>query len=255
MGAQRDTEVKIMRIRTIKPEFWNHPRLMRLDHGTRLLAIGLLNMADDEGYFVADEFVIRGALMPVEESTTCRRMIDDLSTIGWIKVVETEDMGRVGKVVNFTKHQRIDRAKGSKLKSYYSNGSEIIDDQSTTNRRRIDDQSTLEQGTGNRERNGTGKGTEGGSGGSAKASRVSHFKKPTMDEWKNYCRELNKSWPDPDVESAYDHYEANGWIRGKTKVKDWKACARTCYRNWQERNPNYTTTEYLTENENGELEW
>ena len=27
--------------------------------------------------------------------------------------------------------------------------------------------------------------------------------------------------------SFFNHYEANGWMRGKTKIKDWKACVRT----------------------------
>src|SRR6056297_3431426 len=121
----------LMRIRTIKPEFWTHPRLTRLDHGARLLAIGILNMADDEGYFLADEFIVRGSLFPRDESTIIRRWIDDLSSIGWIEVVEHEDMGRVGKVVNFTRHQRIDRPKSSKLSAYFSTGCEIIDDEST----------------------------------------------------------------------------------------------------------------------------
>jgi hypothetical protein len=147
-----------MRIRTVKPEFWTHPVLMRKDHGTRLLAIGLLNFADDEGYFIADEDVIRGALMPKEISTNVRRMIDDLSRIGYIRIVDHSEMGPIGWVVKFKDHQRVDRANQSKLKVYFGCGtptapttSEAFDEHSTNIRRIIDEQSSTEQGTGNRE--------------------------------------------------------------------------------------------------------
>lgn len=36
-----------------------------------------------------------------------------------------------------------------------------------------------------------------------------------------------------DLDGQYfiDHYESNGWMRGKTKIKDWKACVRTWKKN------------------------
>lgn len=62
-----------MRIRTLKPEFWAHETLSRLPHFTRLMAIGLLNLADDEGYFYANPILIRAALFPfVDDSGTIR---------------------------------------------------------------------------------------------------------------------------------------------------------------------------------------
>ncbi len=41
------------RIRTIKPEFWSDEKLATVSEATLLVAIGLLNLADDEGYFNA----------------------------------------------------------------------------------------------------------------------------------------------------------------------------------------------------------
>ena len=52
----------------------------------------------------------------------------------------------------------------------------------------------------------------------------SRFIKPTVDQVAEYCEERGNS---VDAQAFIDHYEANGWMRGKTKVKDWKACART----------------------------
>jgi hypothetical protein len=55
-------------------------------------------------------------------------------------------------------------------------------------------------------------------------------RKPSRDEWLAYAKTLN-GWNLTDAETAWDYYESNGWrIGGKAPVKDWQACARTCYR-------------------------
>jgi hypothetical protein len=113
-----------MRIRTIKPEFWSHPVLSRLPDGGRLAAIGLLNLADDAGYFLADPALIRSALWPFDEdSSNARRALDDLSKAGYIEVRDSQTHGPIGLVVNFLKHQKIDRPSPSKLASYYNSTS------------------------------------------------------------------------------------------------------------------------------------
>jgi hypothetical protein len=134
------------RIRTIKPEFWTHPVMAKQDDATRLMAIALLNFADDEGYFHAEPNVIRGFARPFDEnSTITRRCLDNLSKIGYVSICENENYGLIGYIETFKEHQRIDRPSDSKLKKYYSSNA----------RRTLDDQSTLE-------RKGTGKGKEQG---------------------------------------------------------------------------------------------
>lgn len=54
------------------------------------------------------------------------------------------------------------------------------------------------------------------------------FQPPSVKEVTNYCNERNNKI---DPQSFVDHYETNGWIRGKTKIKDWKACIRTWEKN------------------------
>ncbi|HBS0572930.1 TPA: DnaT-like ssDNA-binding domain-containing protein, partial [Klebsiella pneumoniae] len=46
------------RIRTIKPEFWTDEDMAEVSEPACLLAIGLLNYADDEGYFNANPKLI-----------------------------------------------------------------------------------------------------------------------------------------------------------------------------------------------------
>lgn len=147
-----------MRIRTVKPEFWSHPVIGRLPGETQAIAIGLLNMADDEGFLLADPVAIKSALRPFDDSSTIvRRCVDELSRAGWIVVRTHHSHGPIGCIPNFAAHQRIDRPKTSKLKKYYD---VAIDDESTTNRRCVDDKTAeegnREQGTGN----GTGNGKE-----------------------------------------------------------------------------------------------
>ena len=54
--------------------------------------------------------------------------------------------------------------------------------------------------------------------------RSNKFIIPTLQEVQTYCME-RKNKIDP--ESFIDHYQAKGWIVGKSKMKDWKACVRT----------------------------
>jgi hypothetical protein len=55
-----------------------------------------------------------------------------------------------------------------------------------------------------------------------------YFKKPTIEEVKQYCLE-RKNKIDP--QHFIDYYEANGWKVGKNKMQNWKACIRT----WERR--------------------
>lgn len=56
------------------------------------------------------------------------------------------------------------------------------------------------------------------------------FTPPTLEDVTAYCTERGNS---VSPQKFLDHYEANGWMRGKTKVKDWRACVRT----WEGNQP------------------
>jgi hypothetical protein len=60
-------------------------------------------------------------------------------------------------------------------------------------------------------------------------SPVKRFTPPTVEEVFNYC---NERCNNVDAQSFVDHYSSNGWMRGKNKIKDWKACVRT----WEKNN-------------------
>ena len=67
------------------------------------------------------------------------------------------------------------------------------------------------------------------------SNKKAFFKKPTLDEVKNYCI-LRKN--NIEAEAFIDFYESKGWQIGKEKMKSWKACVRT----WESREKKNTKT-------------
>ena len=64
------------------------------------------------------------------------------------------------------------------------------------------------------------------------AKKRTVFKPPTIEEVRAYCLERGNS---VDAELWHNHYRANGWMVGKTKMVDWKAAVRTWERNGYDR--------------------
>nr|DAU85303.1 MAG TPA: Replication initiator A family protein [Caudoviricetes sp.] len=69
-----------------------------------------------------------------------------------------------------------------------------------------------------------------------KAPSATRFSPPTVEQVRAYFRERGVPPADAQTEADkfVDRYEANGWIVGKTKMKDWKAAARNWLRNRKE---------------------
>ncbi len=72
--------------------------------------------------------------------------------------------------------------------------------------------------------------------------KQSKFVKPTIEEIQQYIDEKNYSF---DAEEFYNHYESNGWMVGKTHMKQWKsACA-----NWNKRQQEFSPKKSDTKKE------
>ena len=70
--------------------------------------------------------------------------------------------------------------------------------------------------------------------GEGREKRQSRFSPPARAEVAAYCAERGNA-VDPD--RFWDHYEANGWMVGKNKMRDWKAAVR----NWEKREREFGT--------------
>lgn len=93
----------------------------RIEDSAKCVALALLNFADDEGYFLAEPNLVRSSCRPFDDdSTIIRRSLDLLREAGWIEVRNHPSHGPIGRIVNFTEHQKIDRPKSSGLSGYFA---------------------------------------------------------------------------------------------------------------------------------------
>ncbi|MET8694769.1 HNH endonuclease [Streptomyces bauhiniae] len=107
------------RIRTVKPEFWEDEVVGLLPRDARLLFISTFNMADDEGllrwtpsYIKAQTFMYDDDLSPKHVESLMTMLTDAGLIFPYIGGVARQQMAVV---VNFRKHQRINRPQKSKL--------------------------------------------------------------------------------------------------------------------------------------------
>ena len=63
------------------------------------------------------------------------------------------------------------------------------------------------------------------------------FTPPTVEEVTAYCKERGNK---VDAEQFIAFYTSKGWMVGKNKMKDWKACIRT----WERRDAKPTEVRY-----------
>ena len=78
----------------------------------------------------------------------------------------------------------------------------------------------------------------------------SRFRAPTYDEIFDFMKSKNalagNVWPDAKVlteaKAFFNHYESNGWMVGKNKMKNWEAAVR----NWMNNNSKFETQKINT---------
>jgi hypothetical protein len=181
------------RIRTIKPEFWQNEELSAISAEAALLAIALLNYADDYGYFRAHPQLIKAACFPIRElSSNVPRMLSELSRVGYIKLGETPDGKTYGLIVNFSKHQRVDKPNQSQI-SALSITWKVLDDDSTNVPRIVGDVS------------GTEKEKEGNSKGIGKGSSTAVSDEPAPQGQQIARLAKHSEFPQP-FQEAMRHY-------------------------------------------------
>ena len=105
------------RIRTIKPEFWSDEKVGELKRDERLLFIGLLNLADDEGVLKATPAFIKGQIFAYDEDLTIsdvRSWLDGLIIAKMLLPFE-HNSERFFLIRTFGDHQKINRPTPSKI--------------------------------------------------------------------------------------------------------------------------------------------
>lgn len=103
------------RIRSVKPGFWQDQRLSRLPSLTRLTFLCLISMADDEGRIEGDAETVQHFGFPREDSKNVLGALKELSRLSRIVLYTSREGQSFIAVVNFKRHQRIDKPKDSEL--------------------------------------------------------------------------------------------------------------------------------------------
>jgi hypothetical protein len=178
-----------------------------MSDASKLLAIGLLNLADDEGYFFADPRMVRNALRPMDDDSGIATVsLRELSEIGYISVKKHPSHGDIAKIESFLSHQVINKPKPSTIKELYDYGSATG---------AIPEGYRLEgKGMeGNREWSGTGE----------KKKKTPSAQKGKTESREEFDDHFKASGLYPrDAEYAWLHWNENGWKNGSSAIKDWK---------------------------------
>lgn len=98
------------RIRTTKPSFWGSATVARLSRDARLLTLGLISFADDDGRFLGSTAAINGFVFPNDElpPAKVRKWIDEVSHVGLVHEYEHGGV-RYGCFPSWHEHQVINR--------------------------------------------------------------------------------------------------------------------------------------------------
>lgn len=104
------------RIRTIKPAFWKSNKIAKLSIPARLLAIGLISRADDDGRFLASTASIWGDVFPNDQIAPAkiRRWMKELADCGLVHEYQYESV-LYGVFPKWHDHQFINRYTPSTL--------------------------------------------------------------------------------------------------------------------------------------------
>jgi len=100
------------RIRTIKPEFWTDEKVVQMSPWARLLFIGIWNFSDDEGRMEFSSVRLKLQILPADD-VDIGDLCAELRRLALICTYSHKDKQYL-QVINFDKHQRIDKRRTSK---------------------------------------------------------------------------------------------------------------------------------------------
>lgn len=210
-----------MRARNIKPGFFKNEYLAELDPIERLLFVGLWCFADKEGRFEWRPKKIKAEIFPYD-NMDIEASLNVITSNGFIIKYSVEGV-EYGEIVNFKKHQN-PHPHEARSKIPERNQCDDIPRNVTCEHVKCTADSLIPDSLipdSDKSMGGTPIPPDEPKPEKPKSKK---FIPPTIEEIAAYCSERNNGI---DPVKFFNHYEANGWMRGKNKIKDWKACVRT----------------------------
>ncbi len=137
-----------VRIRTIKPEFWESETLGRVSREARLLFVGLFSCCDDSGRTRASSRLLASRLFPYDEDAAklLPRWLGELEAEGCVRLYQAEGEQFLD-IPKWLAHQKIDKPSPSKFPEFREDSRGFEKNSLGTGNREQGE----EQGTGNRE--------------------------------------------------------------------------------------------------------
>lgn len=216
------------RKRMISPEIWRSSSFAELSDFAKIVFIGLISNADDEGRGEADPALLKSTLFPRDEKKRAADVKSALSEIArststLFYSVEGNDYYVLTK---WKLYQKLDRPTPSRIptppqdqnvgeRGNYTQNQQF-DEGSTNIRRGLDEGSTIEK---NKNMN---------------KNRIEEREAPTLEDIRSYCLERKNN---VDPQRFYDYYSANGWKVGGQPMRDWQATVRRWETNGIDSNP------------------
>lgn len=104
------------RIRTLKPECWQDEAIGKLGPWERLLWVGLITMADDEGRLRALPAAIAGHVFPYDDvpPAKIKKWLEAIEAAGLVVLYDHDGVGYAA-ITGWRAHQKINRAQPSRL--------------------------------------------------------------------------------------------------------------------------------------------
>lgn len=111
------------RIRTLKPETWQDEKIGCVSRDARLLFVGLITLADDDGRFRALPSQVLGHVFPYDDDAVRKlgRWMDELSQVGLVVLYDVAGV-QYGVLPQFGRHQKINRPSPSLIPEPSLNG-------------------------------------------------------------------------------------------------------------------------------------
>lgn len=197
------------RRRMIDPNFWQSEDISRLSPFARLLFIGMISNADDEGRGRANINYLKSIIFPYDDIRVAEvdKALSEISHNTSVVVYEVAH-SRYYAFTKWEKWQRVDKPQKSIIPPVPDNSGIIPESFSTD--------SVLKEKKRKEEKVLPAPARED--------TPLKKFIPPSLEQVQAYCAERKNN---VDAGRFIDFYSSKGWMIGKNKMKDWKAAVRT----------------------------
>ncbi len=198
--------------RMIASEIWASSSFSKLSTFAKLVFIGLITNADDEGKGIADPEVLKGKLFPRNSAairlTDIEKALSQIAREISVQIyTDNRDGTSIYSLTKWALWQKIPNPQPSIYPDSPTNKSMGERGRYTRSAECEKDPFLYNKYNNTKERK----------------KETRDARAPTYEEVEQYCKEINAHF---NPNTFYNYYEANGWKVGKNPMRNWKAAVR-----------------------------